>query len=196
MAINRAIDLVLASIMLVVLAVPMLVVALVVKLTSRGPIIYRQQRSGRHGRPFTMYKFRTMRLDAEAITGPVWSTVGDTRCTSIGSFLRRSSLDELPQLINVIKGEMSLVGPRPERPFFVREFSGRLPHYSRRLQVLPGLTGWAQVNGWRGDTSLEARLDYDLYYIEHWSVAFNVWIILITPFRMLAQQRISRRRTS
>ena len=187
-AISRLIDVTIALAMLCMLAVPMLVVSLVVKLTSRGPIVYRQQRVGLHGRLFTMFKFRTMRVDAEAATGPVWSTAGDTRCTCVGSFLRRSSLDELPQLVNVLKGEMSLVGPRPERPYFVREFSQRLPHYSRRLQVPPGLTGWAQVNGWRGDTSLEARLDHDLYYIDHWSVAFNVWIILLTPFRVLAQQ--------
>jgi exopolysaccharide biosynthesis polyprenyl glycosylphosphotransferase len=193
---NRILDVTIASAMLCVLAVPMLVVALVVKLTSRGPIIYRQQRVGLNGRLFTMFKFRTMRLDAEAATGPIWSTVGDSRCTPVGSFLRRSSLDELPQLVNVLKGEMSLVGPRPERPYFVREFSQRLPHYGRRLQVPPGLTGWAQVNGWRGDTSLEARLDYDLHYVDHWSVAFNAWIILLTPFRILAQQRQAQQHES
>jgi exopolysaccharide biosynthesis polyprenyl glycosylphosphotransferase len=191
-AVARLLDLVVASAMLLVLAVPMLMVALIVKLTSRGPVVYRQQRVGLNGRLFTMLKFRTMQVDAEASTGPVWSTVGDTRCTRVGNFLRRSSLDELPQLINVLKGQMSLVGPRPERPYFVREFSARLPHYARRMQVPPGLTGWAQVNGWRGDTSLESRLDYDLYYIDHWSVGFNLWIILLTPFRILAQQRGSK----
>jgi lipopolysaccharide/colanic/teichoic acid biosynthesis glycosyltransferase len=129
-----------------------------------------------------------MRLDAERETGPVWSKAGDPRCTPLGNFLRRSGIDELPQLVNVLKGEMSLVGPRPERPFFVQMFSRKHPTYNRRHQVLPGITGWAQINGWRGDTSLERRLDFDLFYVRNRSVLFNVWIMLLTPFALLVER--------
>jgi lipopolysaccharide/colanic/teichoic acid biosynthesis glycosyltransferase len=129
-----------------------------------------------------------MRVDAETQSGPVWSKLGDPRRTGIGIILRRYSLDELPQLVNVLRGEMSLVGPRPERPSFVQSFSQRIPTYNRRHQVVPGITGWAQINGWRGDTSIEKRLEFDLYYIRNWSVLFNIWILLLTPFAVLVEQ--------
>jgi exopolysaccharide biosynthesis polyprenyl glycosylphosphotransferase len=185
---NRAIDLVGAILLAVVLAVPMLLIALLIKLTGRGPVMYWQERTGRNGQSFVMYKFRTMRVDAEERSGPVWAKRGDPRRTWIGVLLRRSSLDELPQLINVIKGEMSLVGPRPERPFFVQSFSEKMPDYHRRHQVLPGITGWAQINGWRGDSSIEKRLECDLYYVDNWSVWLNLRILLLTPFKVLVER--------
>jgi exopolysaccharide biosynthesis polyprenyl glycosylphosphotransferase len=178
-------DVALSSVALAVLALPMLVIALLVKFTSRGPALFKQQRVGLGGRPFTMYKFRTMHVDAEALSGPVWATRRDPRCTVVGNVLRRWCLDELPQLLNVLRGEMSLVGPRPERPYFVREFSSKFPAYPLRHQVLPGLTGWAQINGWRGDSSLEKRLEFDLYYVRHWSLWLNLRIMLLTPLRIL-----------
>ena len=183
--INRLLDIAIASAMLCLLAVPMLLICLAIKLTSRGPAIYRQQRTGLGGRPFTMYKFRTMQHDAEVDSGPVWATRNDPRRTSLGAILRRLSIDELPQLVNVLKGDMSLVGPRPERPCFVRQFGGRFPAYNQRHQVRPGMSGWAQVNGWRGDSSVEKRLEYDLYYVNNPSVWLNLRIIVVTPFRVL-----------
>jgi exopolysaccharide biosynthesis polyprenyl glycosylphosphotransferase len=185
--VSRLLDVAIATLLLAVLAVPMLLVAALIKLTSRGPALYRQERSGLGGRLFVILKFRTMRDDAEAETGPIWSKRGDPRCTRPGNLLRRYSIDELPQLINVLRGEMSLVGPRPERPFFVDKFARQLPDYRRRLDVLPGITGWAQINGWRGDSSLEKRLEFDLYYIRNWSVAFNLGILLLTPLRVLVE---------
>jgi len=179
------VDVTISLVMLVVLAVPMLVIAALVKLTSRGPALYRQQRIGLGGRSFVICKFRTMGTDAEVATGPVWAKQGDVRCTVIGHILRRWCLDELPQLFNVLQGTMSLVGPRPERPYFVKEFSQKYAGYRDRHRVLPGMTGWAQVNGWRGDSSLEKRIEFDLYYVQHWSAWFNLKIILLTPFRLL-----------
>jgi exopolysaccharide biosynthesis polyprenyl glycosylphosphotransferase len=184
----RALDLAMASMMLAVLALPMLLVALLIKLGSRGPAIYKQERTGLGGKPFVMYKFRTMRVDAEAKTGPVWAKRGDPRRTWLGCLLRRSSIDELPQLFNVLGGEMSLVGPRPERPYFVQSFSSRLPAYNQRHQVLPGISGWAQINGWRGDSSVETRLEYDLYYVNHQSLLLNLRIMLLTPWRILVER--------
>ena len=185
---SRGIDVIGAASLLVILAIPMLFIALLIRLTSGGPILYRQQRVGRGGRYFSMLKFRTMRVDAEAETGPVWARPGDPRRTRIGVLLRRFSLDELPQLINVLRGDMSLVGPRPERPCFVKEFSQQYPDYARRHHVLPGITGWAQVNGWRGNTPVDVRLQYDLYYIENWSLIFKLRILLVTPFRVLVER--------
>jgi len=186
--VNRAIDLVGAILLAVVLAIPMLLIAVLIKLTGRGPALYWQERTGLNGQPFVLYKFRTMRVDAEERSGPVWAKRGDPRRTWIGVLLRRSSLDELPQLINVFKGEMSLVGPRPERPFFVQSFSEQMPDYNRRHQVLPGITGWAQINGWRGDSSIEKRLECDLYYVDNWSVWLNLRILLLTPFKVLVER--------
>jgi Undecaprenyl-phosphate glucose phosphotransferase len=177
---KRAFDLLLGALALLVAAPVMLAVALLLKLTSAGSVIYRQERMGVDGRRFRMLKFRTMRVDAERDTGPVWARPDDPRRTGLGVFLRRWSLDELPQLWNVLKGEMSLVGPRPERPSFVEEFRRRVPGYMLRHKVKAGITGWAQVNGWRGNTSIEKRIEYDLYYIERWSLAFDLKILLQT----------------
>jgi exopolysaccharide biosynthesis polyprenyl glycosylphosphotransferase len=186
--VNRILDVVIATLLLCLLAVPMLLIAILVKLTSRGPALYTQERTGLGGKPFVMFKFRTMRIGAEERTGPAWAKRGDPRRTLAGILLRRLSLDELPQLFNVLQGDMSLVGPRPERPYFVQTFSQRIPAYNQRHQVLPGITGWAQINGWRGDSSIEKRLECDLYYINHWSVWFNLRILLLTPFKVLVEQ--------
>jgi Undecaprenyl-phosphate glucose phosphotransferase len=163
------------------LAAPvMLAIAAAIKLASPGPVLYRQERMGLDGRRFQMLKFRTMRVDAEAATGPVWTRPDDPRRTRLGGFLRRWSLDELPQLLNVLRGDMSLVGPRPERPSFVEEFRGKVPGYMLRHKVKAGITGWAQINGWRGNTSVEKRIEYDLYYIERWSIGFDLKILIQT----------------
>ncbi len=163
------------------LAAPVIALsALLIKATSRGPVFYRQTRCGERGRPFDMIKLRTMRTDAEAVTGPVWTTENDPRVTPVGRWLRRLNLDELPQFWNVVRGDMSLVGPRPERPHFVEKFKGDIGRYMSRHVVKPGLTGWAQVNGLRGNTSVEERIKYDLYYLENWSLAFDFKILLKT----------------
>ena len=177
---KRAMDLIVSGAALVLVAPAMAVIALAIKLTSPGPVLIRQERMGLDGRAFPMLKFRTMRSNAEAETGPVWASERDARRTRIGTGLRRLSLDELPQLVNVLRGEMSLVGPRPERPVFVDEFRRRFPGYMLRHKVKAGMTGWAQVNGWRGNTSIEKRLEYDLYYIERWSLGFDLTILLRT----------------
>jgi len=161
----------------------MLLIAIAVKASSRGPVLYRQERMGLDGRTFQMLKFRSMRPDAEAETGPVMATRDDRRRTALGVVLRRTSLDELPQLFNVLKGEMSLVGPRPERPVFIEELRKRIPRYMLRHKVKAGISGWAQVNGLRGDTSIETRVAYDLYYIEHWSLLFDLKILWLTLWR-------------
>jgi Undecaprenyl-phosphate glucose phosphotransferase len=180
---KRAFDVAVGGLCLLVAAVPMLVIAAAVRLTSPGPALLRQERMGLDGRRFSLFKFRTMRADAEAATGPVWARPDDDRRTGIGGMLRRFNLDELPQLLNVLRGEMSLVGPRPERPVFVEDFRRRIPGYMLRHKVKAGMTGWAQVNGWRGDTSLEKRIEYDLYYIERWSLFFDVKILVQTLYR-------------
>jgi Undecaprenyl-phosphate glucose phosphotransferase len=180
---KRGMDVVLAAAGLVIFAPLMGLIALTIRLTSAGPVFYGQERMGLDGRSFQMYKFRSMRVDAEAATGPVWATEADGRRTGFGRLLRRYSLDELPQLWNVLKGAMSLVGPRPERPFFVHQFKTLIPQYMLRHKVKSGLTGWAQVNGLRGNTSLEKRIEYDLYYIQNWSVALDVKILLLTVYR-------------
>jgi Undecaprenyl-phosphate glucose phosphotransferase len=180
---KRALDLAVGGLAMIALAPVMTAIALAVRLTSPGPVLLRQERMGLDGHAFTMLKFRTMHADAEAETGPVWARQDDPRRTALGRLLRRWSLDELPQLINVLRGEMSLVGPRPERPMFVQEFRRRFPGYMLRHKVKAGMTGWAQVNGWRGNTSLEKRLEYDLHYIENWSLAFDLRILLQTLWR-------------
>jgi len=185
---KRALDLAVGALALVVLGPLLLLIAIVIKLTSSGPVLLRQERMGLDGRAFSMLKFRTMRADAEADSGPVWATPGDDRRTPVGGFLRRLSLDELPQLLNVLMGDMSLVGPRPERPVFVETFRHRIPGYMLRHKVKAGMTGWAQINGWRGNTSLEKRIEYDLYYIERWSLAFDLKILLKTVWRGFANK--------
>lgn len=156
-----------------------------VKLSSTGPVFFRQARIGRDGTEFEMFKFRSMRSDAEVASGPVWTTEDDSRVTGIGKFLRRYSLDELPQLWNVLTGDMSLVGPRPERQVFVEKFSQEMPRYFERHRVQSGLTGWAQVHGLRGNTSISERTLYDLHYVENWSLALDVKILLMTIHHVL-----------
>ncbi len=180
---KRLIDVGLSSAALVVAAVPMAIIAALVKLTSPGPVFYKQERMGLDGKAFDVYKFRSMFLGAERQTGPVFAREDDPRCTPLGRLLRRLDLDELPQLWNVLKGDMSLVGPRPERPYFVEQFKHRVPQYMLRHKVKAGITGWAQVNGWRGNTSIEKRIEYDLYYIGNWSVSLDLKIIWLTLFR-------------
>ncbi len=184
--VKRTFDLVATGLGLALLSPLLVLLALLVKLSSRGPIFYRQVRMGRDGREFDMIKFRTMRQDAEKQSGPVWTTESDPRITAVGSFLRRFSLDELPQLWNVLCGDMSLVGPRPERRVFVEEFSTRMPRYFERHRVQSGLTGWAQVHGLRGNTSIEDRTLYDLYYVENWSLRLDIKILLMTMHHVLA----------
>ncbi|HLT19471.1 MAG TPA: undecaprenyl-phosphate glucose phosphotransferase [Thermomicrobiales bacterium] len=182
--IKRAMDLVVSVVMLVAFAPLMLLVAALIKLTSPGPVFFLQERVGQDGRAFHLIKFRTMPVDAEAETGPVFARPDDTRPTRLGRILRRYSIDELPQFINVLYGEMSVVGPRPERPYFVEQFRRQIPAYMARHQEKAGITGWAQVNGLRGDTSIEERTRYDLYYVENWSLLFDIRIMIKTLFHI------------
>jgi len=180
---KRATDVVFSLLALFFLAPAMLIIAALVKLTSRGPVLYRQERMGLDGRTFDMLKFRSMRVDAEKLSGAVWAQAGDDRRTPIGAFLRRTSLDELPQFWNVLVGDMSLVGPRPERPVFVRKFRHEIPHYMLRHKVKSGITGWAQVKGWRGNTSLVHRIECDIFYIKNWSLLLDLRILLMTVWK-------------
>jgi Undecaprenyl-phosphate glucose phosphotransferase len=183
--VKRGLDIVVAGVGLAVLGIPLTMIGLFVRMTSRGPVFYRQERTGLDGKPFTIVKFRSMYDDAERETGPVWTKPDDPRVTPLGRFLRRSNIDELPQLWNVLRGDMSIVGPRPERPHFVEQFRHKIPSYMLRHKVKAGLTGWAQVNGWRGNTPLEKRIEYDLYYIENWSVRLDLkimWLTLVKGF--------------
>lgn len=182
-SLKRAEDILGAVAGLIVFAPVIAFAGLVIRLTSGGPVFYRQERCGHTGRPFTMIKLRTMHQDAESETGPVWAVANDARRTRTGAWLRRWNIDELPQLWNVLKGNMSLVGPRPERPFFVEQFREDIGGYMWRHVSRPGMTGWAQVNGLRGNTSIEDRVRYDLYYLEHWSVAFDFKILIRTLFQ-------------
>ena len=189
--VKRTIDVVLSLAAMTVLALPFGLIAALVRWTSAGPVFYRQERMGLDGRAFTVYKFRSMYQNAEEVTGPIWAREDDPRATPIGRWLRRLDLDELPQFWNVLKGEMSIVGPRPERPFFVQQFKHRIPQYMLRHKVKAGITGWAQVNGWRGNTSLEKRIEYDLYYIENWSVTLDLKIMWLTLIRGVFQRGIA-----
>ncbi len=173
-------DKIFASLILVLISPLMLLIALAVKLGSNGPILYRQERLSWNGRRFQMLKFRTMPVDVEAETGPKWASSGEKRATRVGAFLRKTSLDELPQFWNVLLGDMSIVGPRPERPVFVERFKDEIPSYMQKHMVKAGITGWAQINGWRGDTDLHSRIEHDLYYIENWSLWLDLKIILLT----------------
>ena len=185
---KRIFDLVVSFLLLLILSPLLLVIAFIIKLDSRGPVFYRQERVGVDGLRFKMIKFRSMRVGAEEKTGPVWAAERDSRRTKFGSLLRLTSIDELPQLLNVLKGEMSLVGPRPERPFFVEQFRDDVPWYLERHRMKTGMTGWAQVNGLRGNTSLKERVKYDVYYIENWSLRFDLKILMLT-FRALVSTR-------
>jgi exopolysaccharide biosynthesis polyprenyl glycosylphosphotransferase len=176
------VDLGLGGLALIAFSPVMALIAVAVKLTSSGPIFYLQERMGLDGQRFRMLKFRTMAADAERLTGPVWAKPNDPRVTPLGRWLRRTSLDELPQLINVLKGEMSLVGPRPERPPLIDQFRHTIPKYMLRHKVKAGMTGWAQVNGWRGNTSLEERINHDIDYIQNWSLGRDLKILARTVF--------------
>ena len=181
--VKRTMD-IFGSIAAIVLFSPvMLLCAALVKLTSPGPVLYKQVRVGLHNRNFEMFKFRSMEVQPEAEEKKAWTVKNDPRVTGIGKFMRRTSLDELPQLFNILKGDMSLVGPRPERPFFVEKFREEIPRYMVKHQVRPGLTGWAQVNGYRGDTSIRKRIEYDLYYIENWTLGLDIKILFLTIFK-------------
>jgi Undecaprenyl-phosphate glucose phosphotransferase len=188
---KRGIDVALSAAALGLLAVPFGIIAALVRWTSPGPIFYEQERMGLDGKAFSVFKFRSMYADAEDVSGPVWARADDPRATPLGRWLRRFDLDELPQFWNVLKGDMSIVGPRPERPFFVEQFKHRIPQYMLRHKVKAGITGWAQVNGWRGNTSLEKRIEYDLYYIENWSVTLDLKIMWLTLFRGLFQRDVA-----
>jgi Undecaprenyl-phosphate glucose phosphotransferase len=181
--VKRAMDAVLALVALVLLSPLMALIAVIVKLSSPGPIFYRQERCGLNGQPFFMWKFRSLRVDAEKQTGPVWAQKDDPRRTWFGAFIRKTSIDELPQLFNVLMGDMSLVGPRPERPVFIQKFKKTIPNYMARHAVKAGITGWAQVHGWRGNTSLRKRVQYDLYYIVHWTPWLDLRILWMTIFK-------------
>ena len=182
-AMKRAIDIFGAIVALVLFSPIMLLTAILIKLTSPGPLIYCQERVGLHNRPFKMYKFRSMEVQAPEKEKSEWTTKRDPRVTPIGRVIRKTSIDEMPQLFNVLFGSMSLVGPRPERPFFVEKFREEIPRYMVKHQVRPGLTGWAQVNGYRGDTSIRKRIEYDLYYIENWTVGLDIKILFMTIFK-------------
>lgn len=180
---KRLIDIIGSLCGLIVLSPVLLIVAILVKATSKGPIIYKQERVGLHKKNFWMYKFRTMKVQTETAEKQCWTTKDDPRVTKIGKFLRKTSIDEFPQLWNILRGDMSIVGPRPERPQFVEKFREEIPRYMIKHQVRPGLTGWAQINGYRGDTSIRRRIDYDLYYIENWSMGFDFKIMFLTIFK-------------
>ena len=179
---KRAIDIVGALLLIILFSIPMAVVAAIIKITSPGPLIFKQ-RVGLHNKPFKMFKFRSMEVQDASKEKQAWTVQNDPRVTPIGKFIRKTSLDELPQFFNVLKGDMSLVGPRPERPFFVEKFKEEIPRYMIKHQVRPGITGWAQVNGYRGDTSIRMRIDCDLYYIENWTLGLDIKILFLTIFK-------------
>ena len=184
---KRLFDIVASAIGILILSPFFMLVAILVKLTSKGPIFYSQERASLDGESFKIIKFRTMRTDAEN-EGPGWTTKGDSRITPIGRFMRATSIDEFPQLFNVLRGDMSLVGPRPERPVYISEFKHKIPHYMLRHKVPAGITGWAQINGWRGDTSIDKRIEFDLYYISNWSILFDLKIMFMTIFKGLVDK--------
>lgn len=181
--IKRIVDIFGALFGIILFSPVMLITAILVKLTDGGPIIYSQERVGLHNKPFKMYKFRSMSVQKASEEKSKWTTKNDPRVTTVGRFIRKTSIDETPQFFNVLKGNMSLVGPRPERPFYVEKFREEIPHYMIKHQVRPGLTGWAQVNGFRGDTSIQKRIDHDLYYIENWTLGFDFKIMFLTIFK-------------
>ena len=182
-AVKRIVDIV-GSICAIILASPIMIIfSIIIKVTSPGPLIYKQERVGLHNRPFMMYKFRSMVVQEEQSEKKAWTVRDDPRVTKVGRIMRKTSIDELPQLFNVLKGEMSLVGPRPERPFFVEKFQEEIPRYMVKHQVRPGMTGWAQIHGYRGDTSIKKRIECDLYYIENWTLGLDIKILFLTIFK-------------
>lgn len=181
--VKRCVDVFGAMVALILFAPVMAVVAVIIKVTAPGPLIYSQERIGLQNKPFRMYKFRSMVVQDQSSEKKQWTVQNDPRITPIGRFIRKTSIDELPQLINVLMGDMSLVGPRPERPQFVEQFKEEIPRYMIKHQVRPGLTGWAQVNGYRGDTSIRKRIEHDLYYIENWTLGFDLKILFLTFFK-------------
>ena len=180
---KRIVDIIGSLVGIILFSPIMLIVAVLIKLSDKGPVIFAQERVGLHNKAFKMYKFRSMAVEPPQKEAKKWTTKNDPRVTAIGRFIRKTSLDELPQFFNIFMGDMSLVGPRPERPFYVEKFRDEIPHYMIKHQVRPGLTGWAQVNGYRGDTSIEKRIDHDLYYIENWSMGFDFKILFLTVFK-------------
>jgi Undecaprenyl-phosphate glucose phosphotransferase len=180
MVVKRGMDIVLSFLAILILSPLMALIALLIKITSPGPVFYSQERCGLNGQSFKMLKFRSMRTDSEQKSGAVWAVKNDPRNTKLGTFLRKTSLDELPQFFNVLLGDMSIVGPRPERPVFISKFVKTIPNYHARHAVKAGITGWAQVNGWRGNTSLRKRIQYDLYYITHWTPWLDIRILWLT----------------
>ncbi len=181
-AVKRTIDIVGSFFGLILLAIPMGIIAILIKVTSPGPLIFKQERIGLHNKAFQMYKFRSMRVQEVSEEKKSWTTQNDPRVTPIGRFMRKTNIDELPQLVNVLRGDMSLIGPRPERPFFVKQFQEVIPRYMIKHQVRPGMTGWAQVNGYRGDTSIAKRIECDLYYVENWTLWLDLKILFLTFF--------------
>ena len=180
---KRAVDIVGSLCGLIVTSPLLLIVAILIRATSKGPIIFSQERIGQHNHAFKMYKFRTMYVQDTTEEKKGWTTKNDPRVTKVGRILRKTSIDELPQLFNILIGDMSLVGPRPERPQYVEKFKEEIPRYMIKHQVRPGLTGWAQINGYRGDTSIRKRIEYDIYYIENWSMSFDFKIMFLTIFK-------------
>jgi exopolysaccharide biosynthesis polyprenyl glycosylphosphotransferase len=180
--VKRTSDIFMGTLALILFSPIMLVAIIGIKVSSKGPIIYKQKRIGLHNKEFEMYKFRSMMVQTDGGDASKWTTSDDPRVTRFGKLMRKTSIDELPQIINVLKGDMSLVGPRPERPFYVDKFKEEIPRYMVKHQVRPGMTGWAQVNGYRGDTSIEKRIECDLYYIENWSAIFDIKIMFRTVF--------------
>jgi Undecaprenyl-phosphate glucose phosphotransferase len=186
--VKRTVDLIGSVICIVLFSPIMLVTAILIKTGSKGPLIYAQERVGRNNRPFRMYKFRSMRVQDEGQEKKAWTVHDDPRVTPVGKVIRKTSIDELPQLFNVLKGDMSLIGPRPERPQFVEKFREEIPRYMIKHQVRPGMTGWAQVNGYRGDTSIKKRIEQDLYYIENWTLGLDIKIFIMTIFKIFADK--------
>lgn len=182
-SVKRIIDIVGSLIAIIITSPIMIIVSILVKTTSKGPLIFKQERIGLNRKPFVMYKFRSMREQDPEKEKLDWTVKNDPRKTAIGTFIRKTSIDELPQFFNVLKGDMSLIGPRPERPFYVEKFKDEIPKYMVKHQVRPGITGWAQVNGWRGDTSIEKRIECDIYYIENWSLALDIKIVFMTLYK-------------
>ena len=177
---KRTMDIIGSILLILIFSIPMLIISIIIKTTSEGPLIFKQERIGLHNKPFMMYKFRSMKMQDEESERQAWTVKDDPRVTGIGRFIRRTSLDEVPQFFNVLTGKMSLIGPRPERPQFVEKFREEIPRYMIKHQVRPGITGWAQVNGYRGDTSIGKRIDCDLYYVENWSVGLDIKILFLT----------------